>query len=598
MVVHVHCPACGCEFRRAENAVGTVLACPDCGKRLRVRTQRTTAEEEGDWYDLDSLVETKMSWFARLLLRKEIRALRRALQERGRRRAAEIIFGTGGMLDTQHQHAPDVEGQVLWVLADFGIFMARGALVQTIEYEILGACSWSGNELHLMVEDPEGSAKYGVTGMWLRPWGEIPPAQRKATQSLIQDLAQQRPSECRFGPLPEWAETMPQFLRPTPQQIDQLEAVREEHGFSQLMFHGRVMSSPAMTRRSMQWRCDLCRSRRAEMAEGDVLKAALLDRLVLSAAIQDAATFAEGLESWVPESVKRHFEIPEDEEVWGKMSPLTPDEVEQSMRYVRTLNDACELVIAVETLAKAADYNGAGHRVEAILGETKPDGQCQMHDRVAPPLPWIAELLEEWRLHDREAYARERAQDGALAWSMFSEFLEAEPDGDILLQALEGEAEFSDDFFSCAVEELFMIDNIDPVKWLANWRAIRAGVPGALRRERLSTESEVGIRPTPSAEEFFSIVTRPLLPESVLAAYPDVYHWFNEAEIREMREARQKGAWNGTSRLESEIFDDLAESELGEPEDEEARLRGQLKVTRRLVDYYRKHVNWLLECEP
>ena len=268
------------------------------------------------------------------------------------------------------------------------------------------------------------------------------------------------------------------------------------------------------------------------------------------------------------------------------------------MAYVKTLDDACELVIAIETLAKISDYNGMGHRIEGILGEVRPDGQCQEHDRCPPPLPWIAGLLEQWRLHEREAYARERAQLGVLAWSMFMGFLEDEPDGDMLLKALENEPGFTDDFlFSRAVEELFMLDNIDPVRWMANWRAISSGLPSDLRYP-LCTENELDIQPTPSAEEFYSVVTRPLSPAWLLAAYPDVYHWFNEAEGREIQEARQKGAWNGTSRLESEIFGDLAESELGEPDDKEARLRGQLKITRRLVDYYRKHVNGQLECEP
>ena len=603
MHIEIRCSRCGCKFERPESLLGSIIPCPDCGQRLRVGAANVRSDTGCSLYPFDKMLETKMSWLSRIIYRKEIAAVREAVVEREKGLVTDIIFGDAGILDGQRVHAEGLEGKSVWALTDRALVMGRGALVESIEYVDIRDSLWKDDEFHLVLEAPYPQEGFDFSGLWLRPAGDVSLACKKAIQAVIAHLmAAQRAANPTIS-LPEWAQAMPDFLRPDLPKIEELEALRKEYGYAEEMFAPRIMCSPATTRRSMRWRCDLIRKHRPTMAEREVLREALMDRLIYTSGITGAALFAEGLESWVPESVKRHFPpVGDEEEPWGKVSLLTPDEVKNSMMYVKTLDDACELVIAVETLVKISDYNGAGHRVEAILGETRPDGQCQMYDRCPPPLPWIAELLDQWRLHDREDYARERAGVGAFAWGMFMELMKEAPDGDALLKTLEDDtgrsrsAHFS---FSRAVEELFMLDNIDPLKWMANWRAISSGLPSDLRYplSGLGPENELDVQPTPSAEEFFSVVTRPLLPAWLLAAYPDVYHWFNQAESKEITERQKDETWNGTSRLQAEIFGSLDEEEQKGLDEKEQQREGMLKLTRALVDYYRKHVNWRLECE-
>ena len=587
MTVNVCCPRCGCEFQRPRSVVGKVLACPDCGRQLCVAVPKAQAAEQPSGWDFERLVKAKMAWLTRLSFREEIKAAREACQRAANGLAREIVFGDAGVLDIERRHIADMEGQALWVITEAGLITAVGPLDDVLSYADIKACAWHESELHLLIDDPAGEADLGASGLWLKPLGTVSPAWEKGLQALLEGLIATGRDALT---LPEWAQAMPDFLRPDPPKIEQLEALREECGYPHDIFQFRIMSSPATTRRSMRWRYDLIRSRRPDMPEREALNLSLLDRLIYTSGITGAAFFAEGLESCVPESVKRHFKPPGDEEeVWGKVSLLTPDEVEQSMRYVETLDDASELVIAIETLAKVSDYNGMGHRIEGILGEVRPNGQCQEHDRCPPALPWISELLDQWRLHEREAYARERALLGVFAWTMFMESLE---DGPELLEALKNQTGFPDDFLSRAVEELFMLDNIDPLKWLANWRALEMG----LSSDFMPDESPV--HRTPSVGSFLSFVHRPLgIPVAVLAAYPDVLAWLNDARSEETAAGTQENE-RGLTPLGEAIFGDLDEGAFEGLSEQEGKQETLLAGERRIVDYYRKHVNRQLECEP
>jgi len=194
-------------------------------------------------------------------------------------------------------------------------------------------------------------------------------------------------------------------------------------------------------------------------------------------------------------------------------------------------------------------------------------------------------------------------------------------------------AELRGAFFRRAGEELFMLDNIDPIKWGANWRAIVGGPYGDLL-DQFRREDDIApiVEPSPSAKAFLLITSRPAFcPEWLLAAYPDVILWLNGAVHRMAIEDHAwyrdkmprclgifqtmptlcsiiEGAgrerphevpgWEGIRSLASETLADLDKGIADSDERDTCRIRLFIKALRPLVDYYRKQINWRLECEP
>jgi hypothetical protein len=210
------------------------------------------------------------------------------------------------------------------------------------------------------------------------------------------------------------------------------------------------------------------------------------------------------------------------------------------------------------------------------------------------------------------------------------ELMKEAPDGDVLLKALENKTGFADDFsFSRAVEELFMLDNIDVLKWEANRQLIESeGMPPLFAEP----DCLVGVEPSPSAKAFLLITSRPAFcPAWLLAAYPDVILWLNRAVHRmaiedpawyrdemprclgifqtmptlcSIIEGAGRGGpyevpgWQGIRSLARETLADVDKGMAHNDEREICRIRLFVKALRSLVDYYRKRVNWKLECEP